>query len=62
MQKKIQKMFFCFLDKCMCIDSIKLPLLTKEHLSSAVNPLTKSPKILHITKRDFSQLNSIHND
>ena len=55
-------MFFCFLDKCMCIDSIKLPLLTKEHLSSAVNPLTKSPKILHITKRDFSQLNSIHND
>ena len=35
----------------------KLDLLGREYLSSAVNELTKSPKILHIIKRDFFDLN-----
>ena len=32
--------------------ALKLSLLRKEHLPSAVDTLTKSPKILHISKRD----------
>ena len=37
------------------------PLKT-EYLSSAVNVLTKSPKILHITKTDFFKLNFVNSD
>ena len=40
----------------------KLPLLRREYLSSAVNGLTNSPKILHITQRDFFNLNYIQRD
>ena len=52
MQKKSSEKVFCFLDKCMWIDPAKVPLLRREYLSSAVNVLTISPKILHITKRN----------
>ena len=34
----------------------------KEYLSSAVNGLTNSPKILHIIKREFFQLNFLQRD
>ena len=51
---------FCFLDSFICIDCVKLFLLRRE--SSAVSVLTNSPKILHITKSDFFQLNSLRSD
>ena len=53
---------FCFLDNCVWIGSLKLSLLRREYLSSAVNMLTNIPKILHMTKRDFFQLNCFHSD
>ena len=40
----------------------KLSLLRREYLSSAVNVLTNCPKIFHITKIDFFQLNCVHSD
>ena len=52
----------CFLDNCICIGSIKLSLLRTESFSSAVNVLTNSLKIFHITKREFSQLIFLHSD
>ena len=58
MQKKIKKKHFFFLGNSIWIDYVKLTLFTKEYLSSAANVLTNSPKILHITKRDFFRLNS----
>ena len=61
MQKTIQKNI-CFLDNSIWIGCIKLPLPRREYLSSAVNVLTKSPNIFHISKRDFFQLNCLHID
>ena len=53
---------FSFWDNCIwrCCD--KLCLIRTEYLSSAVNMLTNSPKTFHITKRDFFQMNCLHND
>ena len=42
--------------------SVKVSLLTREYLSSAVNVLTNSPKILHITEKDFIYFNYLHID
>ena len=50
---------FSFWDNCMWMGSIKLSLLGREHLSTARIVLTNSPKLLHIIKRDFLQLNSL---
>ena len=58
LQKKNWQKGFCFLDNCNCSCSVKLSLLRREYLPSVVNVLTDSPKTLHITKRDFFQLNS----
>ena len=44
---------FCFLDNCVRICCVKLSLLRKEYLSSAVNVLTKSYKALRTTKIYF---------
>ena len=60
--KKNLEIFFRFWDKCIWICFSKLPPLRRECLSSAVNGLTKSPKILHITKRDFFNPNCLHRD
>ena len=57
MQKKIQKRFFLFE-----IIASKLSLLRREYLSSAVNVLTKSLKILNITKTDFCKLSYLQSD
>ena len=59
MQKKIQKKFFVSERIASCNE---LPLLRREYLSSAVSGLNNSPKILHITKREFFQLNCLHTD
>ena len=57
------------LNSCKILDITKrdilqhnFPLLRREYLSSAVNVLTNSRKILHITKIDFFQLKFLHSD
>ena len=62
MQKKIKKKFFYFLDKYIWIGCVKLPVLRTENFSSAVNVLTNSPNIFHITKRYFFTLNCFRVD
>ena len=51
---------FCFWGNSVWIGCIKLSLLRTEYLSSAVNVLTDSLKILHVTKRDLFQLIYLH--
>ena len=53
---------FCFSDNSIWIGIVKLPLLRTRYFSSAVNVLTCSPKILHVNKRDFFQLNCLGSD
>ena len=55
MRQKIGEMFFCFWDNYIWRCSNKLSLLRREDLSLAVNVLTNSAKILHLTKEDFFQ-------
>ena len=61
-RKKKFKKCFCFWDNCIWTSCNKLSLLRREYLSSAVSVLGKSPNILHITERDFLQLNCLHSD
>ena len=60
-KKKFRKSFFFLtllhLNMFQWFVSIK-----KQYLSSAANVLTNSRNILHITKRDFLQLNCFHSD
>ena len=53
---------FRFWDKWIWKCCSKLPLLRREYLSSAVNGLTNSPKILHITQWDFLSPSYLHRD
>ena len=53
-KKKIGEKVFRFWDNWIWTCWNKLLLLRAQYLSSAVNALTNSPKILHITKRGFS--------
>ena len=62
MQEKIQKKLLCFLDNGVRIGCVKLSLLRREYLSSAVNVLTNTYKALHLTKTDFFPLNYLQND
>ena len=50
---------FSFWDNCMWMGCIKLPLLGRAHLSTAVIVLTNSLKLFRITKRDFLPLNCV---
>ena len=61
-KKKKFKKEFCFSDNSIWITSVKLSLLTSEYLSSAVNVVTDSLKILHTTNRNFFLLNCLDND
>ena len=54
-KKKDLENVFRFWDKLIWKCWYKLRLLRREYLSSALNELTKSPKILHITQRDFQR-------
>ena len=56
-RKKIDEKVFCFLDNWVCISCDKLSLLRRGYLSSTVDILTDSPKILHLTKGNFFELN-----
>ena len=61
MQKKIRKRFL-FGVNFVRIGCVKLSLLRREYLSSAVNVLTNSYKALRLTKTDFFRLNYLPND
>ena len=61
MQKKVKKKFF--LSDIIASELVALNCqIRREYLSSVVNVLTNSRKILHITKRGFFQLNFLHSD
>ena len=62
MQEKIEEKFSVFGIICLWIGRVKLSLLRREYLSSAVNVLTNSYKALHLTKTDFFRLNYLQND
>ena len=51
-----------FWDNCIWIGCLTLSLLRREYLSSAVSVLTNSVKTIHITSRDFFELNCLHSD
>ena len=61
-EKKNSENIFRFLDNCLWKCCNKLPLLRREYLWSEVSGLNNSPKILHIIKRDFFNLNCSHSD
>ena len=50
---------FSFWDNCLWMSCIKLSLLGRQHLSTALAVLTNSLKLFHITERDFLQLNCL---
>ena len=60
--RKNSEKAFWFWDNCVRIGCVKLSLLRKEYLSSAVNVLTSSSKTLRLTKTDFFRLNYLQND
>ena len=62
MQKKNQKIFFFFRENSISIGCVKLSLFRREYLPSALSVLGNSLEILHITNRDFFQINSFHRD
>ena len=59
--KKLRKSFF-FWDNCIWIGIVKLSLLRTEYYSLIADVLTSSPKIWHLNKRDFFQLNFLGSD
>ena len=61
MQKKITKSFL-FGDNCVRIGCVKLSLLRREYLSSAVNVLTNSYNAFRLTKTEFLRFNYLPND
>ena len=62
MQKKKIRKSFLFGDNCVRIGCVKLSLLGREYLSSAVNMLTNSYKAFRLTKTDFIRLNYLPHD
>ena len=61
MQKKVKKVF-CFRDNCIGVGSVKLPPLRNEYLPSELSVLKNSFEILHVTNRDFLQVNFLRSD
>ena len=51
--EKNSEKVFCFRDTCIWIGCVKLSLLRREYLPSALSVLGNSLEILHITNRDF---------
>ena len=54
--KNLEK-YFCFWDNCIWIDIVKLSLLRIGYSPSAAILLLSSPKIFHVNKGNFFQLN-----
>ena len=53
---------FSFWDNCIWIGNVKLSRLRTGCFESEANELTSSPKIWHVQKRDFLQLNWLGSD
>ena len=62
MQKKKQKMFFFLRENPIWIGCVKLSLLRREYLPSALSVLGNSLEILHVTNRDFLQVDCLDSD
>ena len=60
--EKNSEKVFSFPDNCIWIGCVKLSLLKREYLSSALSLLIKSLEILHVTNRDFLQDNFLNSD
>ena len=60
--EKNSEKVFCFWDNSIWIGCVKLSLLRGEYLSSAVNVLKNSFKILNSSKIDLFQLNYVQSD
>ena len=60
--KKNGEKVFCFRVNCIWIGCVKLSLLRREYLPSALSVLGKSLEILHITKINLLQVNCNHSD
>ena len=60
--RKNSEKVFRFWDNCIRLGCIILPLLGREHWSTALIVLTNSHKLLHITKRDFLKLHCLSVD
>ena len=56
------KKYFCFLCNWIWIGITQFFLLRTGHFSSVANVLPSSPKILHVNRRDFFQLNFLRSD
>ena len=54
---KNREKVFCLWDNCIWIGIVELSLWRTRYFLSAANMLRSSPKILHVNKRDFFQLN-----
>ena len=50
---------FSFWDNCMWMGYIKLSILGREHLPTALIVLRNGLKLSHITKRDFLEVNCV---
>ena len=61
-QHKIEKKRFVFEIIAPELVAVKLSLLRREYLASAVNVLTTSYKALRLTKKDFFRLNYLPKD
>ena len=62
MRKKSSEKVFGFWDNSIRKCCNKVPLSRREYLPSTVNVLRNSPKILHISQRDFLKANCLHRD
>ena len=60
--KRNPENFFHFWDNWIWKCSYKVSLLRRKYLSSVVNGLANSPKVLHIIKTDFCELNCLYRD
>ena len=58
-QKKIEEKLIVFFYNPIWSGCVNLFLLRRENLWQTVNVFTNSPKILHVTKRDFFQFNCL---
>ena len=58
-EEKNWEKVFSLLDNSIWMACVELPLLRREYLSSAVNVLTNSFKMVHSTNIDFFQLNYV---
>ena len=60
-EEKTSEKLFCFWDNWISTGIVKLTLLRTGYLSLAANMLANSPKIWHVIKRYFFQLDCLSN-